>query len=230
MRHLSGLAACAILAAVVVPLPSGAQAEPAKIGAVSQQTYAGAVAQAESGLQRPIKFGNPVYALDTVRTGPDGSTELQFLDEARLQIGANASMKLDQYAYDPASGNGGGLMEMFVGSYDFTSGKMNSDDKVKLVTPTVTIGLRGTAFSVYIAGDGRTDIAVKAGLVSLAPCRGGAVVTVAAGKRASVDNSCVVTDPDADNPTQIQPFRRQDWINKHPPKRQSPPKTRSHTG
>jgi hypothetical protein len=232
--HLSLLTACCILAVIPNPTHFRAWAQtnvtPPKIGAVSQQVYAGAVAQAESGLQRQIKFANPVYALDTVRTGSDGSTELQFLDEARLQIGANASLKLDQYTYDPASGNSGGVMEMFVGSYDFTSGKMNSDDKVKLVTPTVTIGLRGTAFSLYIAGDGRTDITVKAGLIRLAPCRGGAIVTVDAGKRASVDNSCTVTDPDALNPTQTQPFRRQDFINKKPPKQERPPKSRGSTG
>jgi hypothetical protein len=45
-----------------------------KIGAVSQQAYAGALAQAESGLQRQIKFGSPVYALETVRTSESGST------------------------------------------------------------------------------------------------------------------------------------------------------------
>ncbi|HVI87592.1 MAG TPA: FecR family protein [Dongiaceae bacterium] len=235
-RHLGWPVACVALAAVVTLFQPDCHADTsppgAKIGAVSQQAYAGAVAQADGGLQRPIKFGNPVYVLETVRTGPDGSTELQFLDEARLQIGANASVKLDQYSYDPAGGNGGGLIDMFVGAYDFASGRMNSDDKVKLVTPTVTIGLRGTALSVYIAGDGRTDVTVKSGLVSLAPCRGGAIVAVGAGQRASVSNDCVVTNPDADPSVQPQPFRRQDFII-HKPPRQSPPrqpKTRGSTG
>jgi len=231
MRHFGWLVACGALAAVMTPLQPGSRADSdppgGKIGAVSQQAYAGAVAQANGGMQRPIKFGNPVFALETVRTGPDGSTELQFLDEARLQIGANASVKLDQYSYDPAGGNGGGLIEMFVGAYDFVSGRMNSDDKVKLVTPTVTIGLRGTALTVYIAGDGRTDITVKAGLVSLAPCRGGAVVPVAAGQRASVSNDCVVTNPDADSTTQPQPFRRQDFIIHKPPRQSPPPRTKN---
>ena len=69
---------------------------------------------------------------------------------------------------------------MFVGAYEFVSGKMKTDDQVKLVTPTVTIGLRGTALSIYIAGDGRTDVAVTEGLVCLAPCRSGGVVMVSA--------------------------------------------------
>jgi hypothetical protein len=199
-------------------LPAWAQSNPAtpKVGAVSQQGYAGAVAQAESGLQRPIKFGNPVYAMETVRTGEGGSTELQFLDDAHLHVGANASVKLDQYSYDPASGTGSGLVEMFVGAYDFVSGKMKSDDKVKLVTPTVTIGLRGTALSINITGDGRTDITVKEGLISLAPCRSGAVATASAGQRVSIDNSCVVTFPDQAQPDQFLPLRRQDWIFKQP--------------
>lgn len=233
-RHLGWLIACAVLATVVAPLQPGSRADAgapaAKIGAVSQQAYAGAVAQAGGGMQRPIKFGNPVYAQETVRTGPDGSTELQFLDDAKLHIGANASVRLDQYSYDPASGSGDGLIDMFVGAYDFVSGRMNSDDKVKLVTPTVTIGLRGTAFSLYIAGDGRTDVTVKAGLVSLAPCRGGAVVTVAAGQRASVSNDCVVTNPDADPAIQPQPFRRQDFIIHKPPRPNPKPRTRSNSG
>jgi hypothetical protein len=116
-----------------------------------------------------------------VRTGERGSTELQFLDEARLRIGANASVKLDHYIHDPASGSGGGLIDMFVGADDFVSGRMKTDDHVKLVTPTVTTGLRGTALSIYTAGDGRTDITVTEGLISLAPCSYGVVATANAG-------------------------------------------------
>jgi hypothetical protein len=229
MRGSRGLLALSIATSGVVLLASFAAwgqsgAASPKIAAVSQQAYAGAIAQADSGMQRPIKFGNPVFAKETVRTGADGSTELQFLDEAKLHIGANASVQLDQYAYDAASGAGSGMIDMFVGAYDFVSGKMKSDDKVKLVTPTVTIGLRGTALSIYIAGDGRTDVTVKEGLVSLAPCKFGVVATVSAGQMASVDNRCQVTFPGTEQPQQIQPFRRQDWINKHP----RPPKTKTH--
>jgi hypothetical protein len=184
-----------VLAVALAGSLAWAQSTPAgpKVGAVSQQAYAGAVAQANSGLQRTIKFGNPVFATETVRTGTDGSTELQFLDQARLHVGASSSLKLDRYSYDEASGSGSGLVEMFVGAYDFVSGNMKTDDKVKLVTPTVTIGLRGTALSINVAGDGRTDVVVRDGLVSLAPCRGGAVATLAAGHRASVSSACIVS-------------------------------------
>ena len=234
-KSLCVLRAAGMVAAGVVAvgggisLPAWAQSNPAtpKVGAVSQQDYAGAVAQAESGLQRPIKFGNPVYAMETVRTGDGGSTEVQFLDDGRLHIGANASVKLDQYNYDPASGKGSGLVDMFVGAYDFVSGKMKTDDQVKLVTPTVAIGLRGTALSIYIAGDGRTDITVKEGLISLTPCRSGAVATAGAGQKVSVDNSCVITFPDQDQPDSTLPFRRQDWIIKHPQQpKPKPPRNR----
>jgi len=229
------LAATIILyASVVAGSPIWAQSNPTpiKIGAVSQQAYAGAVAQAESGLQRPIKFGNSVYALETVRTGENGSTELQFLDEARLHVGAHASVKLDQYSYDALNGNGSGLIDMFVGAYAFVSGKMKTDDQVKLVTPTVTIGLRGTALSIYIAGDGRTDVAVTEGLVSLAPCRSGSAVTVSAGHKASVDNDCVVSFPGQDRPDQDQPAQPQqsfpqDRPVKHYPHQPKPPRNRS---
>jgi hypothetical protein len=236
MRHIdrsNGLILTAV-AALLALSPAWSQSMPAgpKVGAVSQQAYAGAVAQANSGLQRPIKYSNPVFATEMVRTGPDGSTELQFLDQARLHIGANASLQLDQYAYDEASGNGSGLVEMFVGAYDFVSGNMKTDDKVKLVTPTVTIGLRGTALSIYVAGDGRTDIAVKEGLVSLAPCKFGVVATISAGQRATVDNSCQVTFPDAQKEQLFQPLRRQDYLFKKPraPRPPKPPKSQSSGG
>jgi len=178
---------------VLASVGASAQSGAPKVGAVSQQEYAGAVAQMLGGLERAIHFGNDVFAKDTVRTSDSGSTELQFLDDARLHVGANASVQLDQYDYDASSGAGSGALDLFVGAYDFVSGKMHSDDKVKLVTPTVTIGLRGTAFSIYVAGDGRTDIAVREGLVSLSPCRGGASSTLGAGQSASVAPSCVVT-------------------------------------
>jgi hypothetical protein len=46
---------------------------------------------------------------------------------------------------------------------------------------------------LFIAGDGRTDIVVREGLLSLAPCRNGPVASLAAGQTATVDNSCTVT-------------------------------------
>lgn len=119
---------------------------------------------------------------------------------------------------------------MFVGAYEFVSGKMKTDDQVKLVTPTVTIGLRGTALSIYIAGDGRTDVAVTEGLVCLAPCRSGRVVMVSAGHRASVDNGCVVGFPGQDRPGQDQPAQPQqsfpqDRSVKHYPHQPKPSRT-----
>src|SRR5262245_6333753 len=51
--------------------------------------------------ERELRYTDPVYHEELVRTGPSGGTALQFLDTTRLQVGANSSLVLDRYVFDP---------------------------------------------------------------------------------------------------------------------------------
>lgn len=163
-----------------------------EIGAVFQPEFNGALGRLVTGNQRDLVFGETVYLEETVTTGPDSSTALLFLDQTRLQIGANSSVVLDRYVYDPETGEGEAIVEFGQGIFRFISGEMPKEE-VTLRTPTTVMAIRGTTLIVYVAPDNSTQVAVISGEVGVSPC-GGPSVSAAQGFSASVAANCATTD------------------------------------
>ena len=74
---------------------------------------------------------------------------------------------------------------MVQGVFRFISGKINKRG-IRLLTPTVGIGIRGTDFTVAIATDGGTSVSVAEGEIEITPTVGGDPVIVATGQIATV--------------------------------------------
>ncbi len=147
-------------------------AEP-RIGEVVQHEYRGAVAEHKNAaVSHPILFSDSVFALDTVKTDSSGSTALQFLDETMVQIGANAEMRLDSFAYNPSTTIGAGEISFAVGAFRYIGGKMTTEENIRLQTPTATMVIRGTELVVYVWPDGRTEVNVVSGAVEVSGCAG----------------------------------------------------------
>lgn len=181
-----------IAAAVAIPAAL-ASANGKNVGAVAMKDYLGAVAQNEESLSRAIKYTDPVYATDIVETASDGATELQFLDNTRLTVGANAKVKLDEFVYDPSSALGGGQLSLALGAFRYIGGDMKNEEKLKLVTPTATLTIRGTRLIIYVGENGATEVNVISGAVAVAACGGGGGALLGAGQSASVTATCTMT-------------------------------------
>ena len=103
-------------------------------------------AESESGL-RPLETGSPVYQGEKIVTGPDSNAEIRFLDDTCLSQGAESTLSLDQYVYNPAdeaaSNLGFGLLQ---GAFRHVSGKIaaTNPENVQLESPLAVIGIRGT--------------------------------------------------------------------------------------
>ncbi len=103
----------------------------------------------------------PLYRLDPVvrnarlETVPSGALEVTFTDGSRLTLGSASSIVVDNYVFD--SGQGGQTLKMTRGLFRFVSGSMPKD-QVKLQTPTVTIGIRGTIVKTKVNDDGSGTI------------------------------------------------------------------------
>jgi len=115
---------------------------------------------------RDLYERQPVVANDAVETVKDGALHLRFDDETRLRLGSQSKAVLDRFVYDPARGSGEMTIELGRGVFRFVSGRMDKRGYT-LVTPTATIGVRGTDFIVEVLESGETVVSVLEGLVAL---------------------------------------------------------------
>ena len=105
--------------------------------------------------------GSGVEADDNVRTTA-GKVGITFTDQTRVQINENSKLVIDSFVFDPNAKKSAGKLAMNValGTVRYTSGKVahNNPDSVKLRTPTATIAVRGTDFTMTVDEIGRSTI------------------------------------------------------------------------
>ena len=115
----------------------------------------------ERGKQKfeQIKQDFDVESMDVVRTR-DGVTAIEFLDETRVDVTENSKLVIDSFVYDPNKKTGGLSFEAAFGTVRYASGQIakNSRRNVKIKTPTATIGVRGTDFSMTVDEFGGSTI------------------------------------------------------------------------
>lgn len=169
-----------LLAAALQTFGASLATAASEIGAVFQRAYLGAAGIRAGGLREALYFGTAVYAEETVVTGTGASTALRFADGSKLQIGANSTVVLDRFVYDPDAGIADAAIGFAKGIFRFVSGDM-PEDRLRLETPSATLVIRGTKFILAVDDAGRTDVWVIEGAVEAQP-RAGAAATAHAGQ------------------------------------------------
>lgn len=183
----------AIGSALGLAICASASAADNRIGGVSQKDYKGATGAPTGGAASALYFANDVYSGETVTTPDAGSTELTFHDTTRLSVGANSTVVLDNFVYNPDSGTGDASINFTKGIFRFVTGDIKNKDNVKLTTPTTSLTIRGTDFKVVVNQDG-TTVQVISGAVEIKPCGGTAETRlVTPGQAARVSPSCGVS-------------------------------------
>ena len=71
---------------------------------------------------RPLSNGSDVGANERIRTGQQSTTQLLFLDQTTLNIGAQSEVVLDRFVYDPNGGAGKVVINAGVGVFRFVTG------------------------------------------------------------------------------------------------------------
>jgi hypothetical protein len=165
-----------------------------QIGQVVLPEYRGAVARpVQSEDFRRIDFDDPVFALDTVKTGSDAMTALEFLDRTRVEIGPKAEIRLDDFVFDPGSREGAGSLSFAVGAFRYVGGTMTTEENVRLNTPTTTMVIRGTELVIFVWPDGSTEVNVISGAVEVNACKSGGSQLLMSGMRGLVKADCAMT-------------------------------------
>jgi hypothetical protein len=154
MRALSTIVALAI---VVAALPAVAHAQARPTTPASEANAAGrikiasgAVFIVRAGTTIPAQAGQVVFEADTLRTGADGRLGLTLKDDTRLSLGPSSEIRLDRFAYAPAEGRLGFVLNVVKGVAAYVSGRIAklAPDAVRLETPAAIVGVRGTTLVI----------------------------------------------------------------------------------
>lgn len=143
---------CTVAAALAALLVSALPATAEGVGEATRvQRYA---YQTPPQAQRaPLYRMNPVVRNGRLDTVPQGALEVTFTDGSRLTLGGASSIVVDNYVYAGAQGAGTQAITATKGLFRFVSGSMPKD-KVRIQTPTVSIGIRGTILKLLVNEDG----------------------------------------------------------------------------
>jgi hypothetical protein len=124
------------------------QQEPTAAGRI--KIASGAVFIVRAGATLPAQLGQVVFEADTLRTGIDGRLGLTLKDDTRLSLGPSSEIRLDRFAYAPAEGRLGFVLNVVRGAAAYVSGRIAklAPDSVRLVTPAAIVGVRGTSLVI----------------------------------------------------------------------------------
>ena len=93
----------------------------------------------------------PVEQYDTVKTG-NGKVGILFIDDTRVDVTQHSKLIIDEFVYDPNTKKGKLSLSAKLGTVKYASGQIakTSRQDISIKTPTATIGVRGTDFSMTI--------------------------------------------------------------------------------
>jgi hypothetical protein len=138
-------------------IPSIAEAN---IGSVTSLT--GEHAQLERAKKKSaLTRSTGILSDDLIIVGSNTSAELKFIDNTNVKITANSRLVIDDFVYDPKNADAGKLgIKVALGSVRYASGQIakNNPQQVNIKTPTATIAVRGTDFSMTVDEAGRSMV------------------------------------------------------------------------
>jgi hypothetical protein len=157
MRWMRSSLLCVALAALVLAATTNIVAAQQRVGVNS------AVNPDVSGLPpgapaRQLVIGGDVVFKERITTNAQGQTQVLFLDKSAMTVGPNSDVTVDEFVYDPNTGNGKLAMSAAHGVMRFIGGKLSKNENaVTMLTPTGVLAVRGGMFLASI-GSARTDV------------------------------------------------------------------------
>ncbi len=120
-----------------------------------------------------------IFRNEKLETGDDSATAVRFVDASRLSLGANSHLVIDDYVFAGAASRS--TYTLARGAFRFISGTM-PEKNMRLKTPTVAIGIRGTELKIDVYDDGSTELSTIEGAASVASILTNEVLEVLAGQ------------------------------------------------
>ena len=130
------------------------QAQAANIGNITELNGAGRVVRDDT-YQASLDFNIESY--DNVQTS-NGRLGITFLDDSQVRLTEHSELIIDEFIYDPDPSKSKMALQFASGTARFITGKLATIDKENILiqTPSATIGIRGTDFTVTVDELGRS--------------------------------------------------------------------------
>lgn len=106
----------------------------------------------------PGQKGAEVESMDTYVTGAC-SSNIKFKDDTKVKVTENSRLLIDDFVFDPKKSDAGKLaIKAAMGTIRYTSGQIakNNPQQVNVKTPTASIAVRGTDFTMTVDETGQS--------------------------------------------------------------------------
>lgn len=130
----------------------------AGVGKVTEQTGPTEIQRDKTVI--PSENNTEIEMQDAVITARSRA-QITFQDDTKVQITEQSKLVIDDFVYDPNKSDAGKVgLKVALGTARYASGQIakNNPQSVKVETPTATIGVRGTDFSMTVDELGRSLI------------------------------------------------------------------------
>lgn len=113
------------------------------------------ITRADSRIVGAVDVG--VEMMDVVET-LESRTGIVFQDDTKVSVTEHSKLKIDSFVYDPGTGKGKIGLKAALGTVRYASGRIahNSRENVNVQTPTASVAVRGTDFSMTVDEMGRS--------------------------------------------------------------------------
>jgi hypothetical protein len=132
-----------------------------------------------------LKLSDPIFRDAALETNLEGALKVKFLDGSVLSMGPGSQAVVDEFTYSGAAATDVQVIKYTKGLFRFISGGV-SKDKVRIETPSVTIGIRGTIVRTRVDANGETTVGVDSGMAFLTVRQSGQLLTIPAGQKITV--------------------------------------------
>lgn len=156
------------------------------------ETKGEVIAVDAAGVRRRTVDGASVFAGEIVQTGAGAKVVLAFRDDSRITLGASTEFKVDSFVFDSQNPKEGKfLVTLLRGSLRALTGLIGkaNNRSVKFITPTATIGIRGTGLDLDCVAADSCNIFTWLGTIEVTPNGQTALQTLQAGQGLFVGRS-----------------------------------------
>jgi len=133
------------------------QPQVASIGSITELRGNGRVVREQDPFTAALSFA--INSFDNVETS-QGRIGITFLDDSQVRLTEHSQLVIDEFIYDPDPSKSKMALKFASGTARFITGKLASINKenIQIETPSATIGIRGTDFTVTVDELGRSLI------------------------------------------------------------------------
>ena len=149
MVHLKS----SLILSVLVCLLSSSLAE---VGNVTAQTRAAQITR--KGDKILTEVDTPVEMRDLIQT-LKGRADIKFVDDTKVSVTEYSKLIIEEFVYNPEKKTGKLSLKAALGTIRYSSGKIakNSRKNVKIKSPTASVSVRGTDFTMNVQEDGASS-------------------------------------------------------------------------